>query len=1018
MSLSWALTQQGTIGEALVEAERAVPALEGEARARMQMQRALILQRLGRFGEALDGYRRPLSAFRRAGDALWEARLLCNRGVLQVHLGALGAAEADLAARRGAARVDRPGAGRDPGPPQPRLGRRAPRRRPRRAALFDRVEAEYRVHDVPLALLLMDRCDVLLSARLAAEARSNALAAVAELEAGGLGSDLAEAQLLAAHAELLAGDTAAARDHADQADHAFGRQHRPTWAALARAAAARAAWMEAETRAATSARDARDATAATARRERRARRDDRRRARLEDALAAARRAIRALDAVGWGVEALDARLIAGRAALELGRPRLARRQLELAAAAAAASRPGPGPHARVARGGAAAALARRPAWRERGRRRRAASARGAPDDARRDRAARPRVGPRRGARDARPAARGRVRLGRARARRRRAPPRRRPAPAPRPPADDAELARELAELRRVTAALDESLRDGQPRRRAASAARPRSSAPCAAARSHRGDAAPHDATAAAATARTSDASRRRRNPPATAVEVPRSALAAALGERVLVEFFALDGRLHAVTVADGRARLHALGAEADVNREVASLRFSLRSLATARPGSRAADAMADVCATVAAAARRAAARADRHSRTARWCSCRPASCTRCRGRCCPARAPAGRGRAVAAALVPRRARAPPPDRPARARRRPAAARGDEEIETLARAPPRRARAHRRPKPPSPTSPRRSTAPTPRMSPRTAASATTTRCSAASSSPTARSPSTTSSGCERAAPARALQLRVRPLGGPRRRRADGLHRRGLRARDGDRDRRRRAGPDEATAGPDARARRRAAHAASRPPQALVNARAAIAGDDRRRAVAARRSSASARADYPGPVKTQVAALDGRARPDRRGGAVLRADDPGVRGQALPDPVGLDAADAQAGPADPGRPLLAPHRRRPVLGDVTVFLPPSGADTGTCGHAGEGPFYAGGRRRATRARAHRRRTPTTTFVKRVVGMPGDTIAVVDGHVIRNGKRVSEPFASACAGAECNLNPITIPRGYATS
>ena len=40
--------------------------------------------------------------------------------------------------------------------------------------LFDRVEAEYRTHDVPLALLLMDRCDVLLSARLAAEARSNA----------------------------------------------------------------------------------------------------------------------------------------------------------------------------------------------------------------------------------------------------------------------------------------------------------------------------------------------------------------------------------------------------------------------------------------------------------------------------------------------------------------------------------------------------------------------------------------------------------------------------------------------------------------------------------------------------------------------------------------------------------------------------------------------------------------------------------------------------------------------------
>ena len=87
---------------------------------------------------------------------------------------------------------------------------------------------------MPLALLLMDRCEVLLSARLAAEARENAEAAVAELDAAGLDADLAEARLLAAHADLLAGDAAAARDQADRADAAFTRQHRPAWAALAR----------------------------------------------------------------------------------------------------------------------------------------------------------------------------------------------------------------------------------------------------------------------------------------------------------------------------------------------------------------------------------------------------------------------------------------------------------------------------------------------------------------------------------------------------------------------------------------------------------------------------------------------------------------------------------------------------------------------------------------------------------------------------------------------------------------
>ena len=100
--------------------------------------------------------------------------------------------------------------------------------------------------------------------------------------------------------------------------------------------------------------------------------------------------------------------------------------------------------------------------------------------------------------------------------------------------------------------------------------------------------------------------------------------------------------------------------------------------------------------------------------------------------------------------------------------------------------------------------------------------------------------------------------------------------------------------------------------------------------------------------------------------------------------------------------------------PKLGDVTVFTPPEGADTGECGNQGQGPFYDGGE---TARQSCAKPTPDkadTTFVKRVVGMPGDTIAVVNGHVIRNGKRVDEPFASECAGEECNLNPVTVPPG----
>ena len=100
--------------------------------------------------------------------------------------------------------------------------------------------------------------------------------------------------------------------------------------------------------------------------------------------------------------------------------------------------------------------------------------------------------------------------------------------------------------------------------------------------------------------------------------------------------------------------------------------------------------------------------------------------------------------------------------------------------------------------------------------------------------------------------------------------------------------------------------------------------------------------------------------------------------------------------------------------PELGDVTVFLPPKGADDGTCGHAGEGPFYAGGPETRRSCSQPTRTHSDTTFVKRVVGMPGDTIAVVNGRVIRNGRRTSEPFASSCSMAECNLNPITVPEG----
>jgi signal peptidase I len=102
--------------------------------------------------------------------------------------------------------------------------------------------------------------------------------------------------------------------------------------------------------------------------------------------------------------------------------------------------------------------------------------------------------------------------------------------------------------------------------------------------------------------------------------------------------------------------------------------------------------------------------------------------------------------------------------------------------------------------------------------------------------------------------------------------------------------------------------------------------------------------------------------------------------------------------------------------PSVGDITVFTPPRGSDSTppVCGIPGEGPEYPGPGTHASCTRPTADESQKTTFVKRVVGVPGDTIAVRNGHVIRNGKPASEPFASSCGGPDCNLAAITVPAG----
>ncbi len=104
----------------------------------------------------------------------------------------------------------------------------------------------------------------------------------------------------------------------------------------------------------------------------------------------------------------------------------------------------------------------------------------------------------------------------------------------------------------------------------------------------------------------------------------------------------------------------------------------------------------------------------------------------------------------------------------------------------------------------------------------------------------------------------------------------------------------------------------------------------------------------------------------------------------------------------------------HFGDPKVGDILVFHPPEGAESATGDQCGQQPKPGAACDQPTPKRG------SVNFIKRVVGTPGDTIAVRNGRVIRNGKPTKEPFISdTCrndAGAGCNFrNPITIPPGH---
>jgi signal peptidase I len=94
--------------------------------------------------------------------------------------------------------------------------------------------------------------------------------------------------------------------------------------------------------------------------------------------------------------------------------------------------------------------------------------------------------------------------------------------------------------------------------------------------------------------------------------------------------------------------------------------------------------------------------------------------------------------------------------------------------------------------------------------------------------------------------------------------------------------------------------------------------------------------------------------------------------------------------------------------PKVGDIVLINPPTSAqEDSQCGAQPEAGAMCA---KPTAGLAK------VTFIKRVVGLPGDKLSLKDGRVIRNGRRLAEPYAAPCVGESCDFpKPITVPPGH---
>ncbi len=241
VSLSLTLAHLGKFSEALELIDSAARTLSGSEQTEALAQRALILQRAGRFDQALPEWDRVTKTFHDSGDLLSEGKALVNRGTVFVYLGCRVQALSDLTAaehhfRAAGAPIRAAEAVHDQGFAASRFGDL-----PTALRLFDQAQREMGALGIAAdPATHLDRIETLVRAGLAHEAAAISRAVADQVEKAGLQSDLAEVSLLAALANYRLGDRKTSRGWATRAEHLFAEQGRTRWHCLAQLAVLRA----------------------------------------------------------------------------------------------------------------------------------------------------------------------------------------------------------------------------------------------------------------------------------------------------------------------------------------------------------------------------------------------------------------------------------------------------------------------------------------------------------------------------------------------------------------------------------------------------------------------------------------------------------------------------------------------------------------------------------------------------------------------------------------------------------